>query len=151
MKARNMATIFAVLAFREKLSKRLIVAIVLVTAASLTLSFEGTSGFRFNIGSLLVLGAAFLGVLFGVVLLREEPGIRFYMGLAIMMVATVLLIKDTIFLQHTHEHSHSHTHAHCHVHTHTHIHGEDEAAHSHTHESIEGHEHAHSLLSGMTH
>jgi len=243
-------SLIAFLAFREKLSKRLIVAIVLVTAASLTLSFEGTSGFRFNIGSLLVLGAAccwglennctrmlsdkssvqittikgvfsglgslivalvvgeplpeavwilcvmvlgfvayglsinfyikaqkdlgaaktsayysiapFLGVLFGVVLLREEPGIRFYMGLAIMMVATVLLIKDTISLQHTHEHSHSHTHehshgdlihthAHCHVHTHTHIHGEDEAAHSHTHESIEGHEHAHSLLSGMTH
>lgn len=98
--------------------------------------------------------APFLGVLFGVVLLRERPGIQFYSGLAIMIGATVLMVKDTISLQHTHEHCHSHTHEHahgglihshehCHVHSHTHIHGEDEAAHGHTHRAIEGHDHSH--------
>lgn len=228
--------------FREKLSKRLIVAIALVTAASVTLSFEGTGSFQFHTGSLLVLGAAccwglennctrmlsnkssvqvttikgffagigslivalivgerfpdfiwilavmvlgfvayglsinfyikaqkdlgaaktsayysvspFLGVLFGVLLLRERPGIQFYIGIIIMIGATVLMVKDTISLQHTHEHSHSHTHEHthgnlihshehCHIHSHTHIHGQDEAAHGHTHSIIEGHDHSH--------
>lgn len=228
--------------FREKLSKRLIVAIILVTAASIALSFEGMGSFRFNAGSLLVLGAAccwglennctrmlsnkssvqittikgifsglgslivalcvgeripdilwilavmllgfvayglsinfyikaqkdlgaaktsayysvapFLGVVFGVLILGERPGIQFYIGLVIMIAATVLMVKDTISLQHTHEHSHSHTHEHAHgnmihshehshIHSHTHIHGEDEAAHGHTHNTIEGHDHSH--------
>jgi len=228
--------------FREKLSGRLVAAIILVTAASITLSFEGQASIRFNGGSLLVLAAAccwglennctrmlsskssvqvttikgvfsglgslsvaliageqfpgvlwiaavmllgfvayglsinfyikaqkdlgaaktsayysvapFLGVLFGVLLLQERPGIQFYMGLVIMILATVLMVKDTISLQHTHEHSHSHTHEHahgdlvhshehCHVHSHTHIHGEDENAHGHTHNTIEGHDHGH--------
>jgi len=235
-------SLIAFFVFRESLSKRLVAAIALVTAASITLSFEGTGSFQFNIGSLLVLGAAccwglennctrmlsskssvqvttikgvfsglgslsvaliageqfpgvlwiaavmllgfvayglsinfyikaqkdlgaaktsayysvapFLGVLFGVLLLQERPGIQFYMGLVIMILATVLMVKDTISLQHTHEHSHSHTHEHahgdlvhshehCHVHSHTHIHGEDENAHGHTHNTIEGHDHGH--------
>ena len=235
-------SLIAFLLFREKLSKRLIVAIALVTAASITLSFEGLGSLRFNTGSLLVLGAAccwglennctrmlsnkssvqvttikglfsglgslivalivgeqppvvvwilavmflgfvayglsinfyikaqkdlgaaktsayysvapFLGVLFGVLLLRERPDARFYIGLAIMIGATVLIVKDTISLQHTHEHSHSHihehahadvihSHEHCHIHSHTHIHGEDEAVHGHTHSTIEGHDHSH--------
>jgi len=235
-------SLIAFFAFREKLSKRLIVAIALMTAASVTLSFEGTGSLQFNTGSLLVIGAAccwglennctrmlsnkssvqittikgvfsglgsltvalivgeqipgtvwvlavmglgfvayglsinfyikaqknlgaaktsayysvapFLGVLFGVLLLRERPGIQFYIGLAIMVFATVLMVRDTISLQHTHEHSHNHTHEHahgslihshehCHVHSHTHIHGEDETAHGHTHSTIEGHDHSH--------
>jgi len=235
-------SLIAFFLFREKLSKRLVTAIVLVTAASITLSFEGMGSFRFNTGSLLVLGAAccwglennctrmlsnkssvqvttikgifsglgslivasivgeqvpnviwvfavmllgfiayglsinfyikaqkdlgaaktsayysvapFLGVLFGVLFLRERTGIRFYIGLAIMVVATALMVKDTISLQHTHEHSHNHTHQHTHgdlihthkhshIHNHTHIHGEDETAHGHTHNTIEGHNHSH--------
>ena len=235
-------SLIAFFAFREKLSKRLIAAIALVTAASITLSFEGTGSFRFNTGSLLVLGAAccwglennctrmlsnrssvqvttikgifsglgslivaliigeqipgfiwalivmllgfvayglsinfyikaqkdlgaaktsayysvapFLGVLFGVLLLGEKPGIQFYVGLVIMIGATVLMVKDTISLQHTHEHSHSHTHEHAHgslihshehshIHSHTHIHGEDENTHGHSHSTIEGHDHSH--------
>lgn len=100
--------------------------------------------------------APFLGVLFGVILLRERPGVQFYVGLAIMIGATVLMVKDTIALQHTHAHSHTHTHQHAHgdlvhshehthVHTHTHIHGEDEAFHAHTHETMEDHEHLHTM------
>ena len=235
-------SLIAFFAFREKLSKQLLAAIALVTVASITLSFEGMGSFRFNTGSLLVLGAAccwglennctrmlsnkssvqittikgifsgigslivalvvgeqlpgivwmlavmilgfvayglsinfyikaqkelgaaktsayysvapFLGVLFGVLLLREQPGVRFYVGLAIMIVATVLMVKDSISLQHTHEHTHVHTHEHshgdlrhihehAHVHSHTHIHGADEAVHSHTHGSMEEHNHSH--------
>ena len=235
-------SLIAFFAFREKLSKQLIAAIVMVTAASVTLSFEGAGSLQFNSGSLLVLAAAccwglennctrmlsnkssvqittikgvfsgigslivaltvgeklpgiiwalavmalgfvayglsinfyikaqkdlgaaktsayysvapFLGVLFGVLLLREELGIQFYLGLAIMIGATVLMVKDTISLQHTHEHSHSHTHEHAHgdlihahehshTHSHTHIHGQDESAHGHTHHTLDGHDHSH--------
>lgn len=235
-------SLIAFFVFREKLSNRLIIAIALVTAASITLSFEGTGSFRFNTGSLLVLAAAccwglennctrmlsnkssvqittikgifsglgslivaliageqipgivwilavmilgfvayglsinfyikaqkdlgaaktsayysvapFLGVVFGVLLLREKPGMQFYIGLAIMIGATVLMVKDTISLQHTHEHIHRHTHEHthgsmrhthehCHIHSHTHIHGEDESTHEHTHNIMEGHNHSH--------
>ena len=235
-------SLIAFFAFREKLSKQLIAAVVMVTAASVTLSFEGAGSLQFNSGSLLVLAAAccwglennctrmlsnkssvqittikgifsgigslivaltvgeklpgiiwalavmalgfvayglsinfyikaqkdlgaaktsayysvapFLGVLFGVLLLREELGIRFYLGLAIMIGATVLMVKDTISLQHTHEHSHSHTHEHAHgdlvhahehshTHSHTHIHGQDESAHGHTHHTLDGHDHSH--------
>ncbi|MBR2423202.1 MAG: EamA family transporter [Oscillospiraceae bacterium] len=236
-------SLIAFLVFREKLSKRLTVAIVLVTAASIALSFEGEGSFQFNTGSLLVLGAAccwglennctrmlsnkssvqittlkgifsglgslivafvagenipgllwigavlllgfvayglsinfyikaqkdlgaaktsayysiapFLGVIFGVLLLREQPGLHFYLGMVIMITATVLMVKDTISLQHTHEHCHIHTHEHSHgdiihthehnhIHSHTHTHGEDSNNHEHTHKAIP-HEHLHTV------
>ena len=174
----------AFLTFKEMLSKRLIFAIVLVSIASITLSFEGKGSFQFNTGSLLVLAASccwglennctrmlsskssvqittikglfsglgslivafsisekipeimyimavlllgfvayglsinfyikaqkhlgaaktsayysiapFLGVFFGIVLLNETPCIQFYIGLVIMIIAIVLMIKDTI-------------------------------------------------------
>lgn len=174
----------AFLIFKEMLSKRLTFAIVLVTIASITLSFEGKGSFQFNTGSLLVLAASccwglennctrmlsskssvqittikglfsglgslivalivgenlpeiiwmmavlllgfvayglsinfyikaqkhlgaaktsayysvapFLGVFFGIVLLNETPCIQFYIGLVIMIIAIVLMIKDTI-------------------------------------------------------
>ena len=236
-------SLIAFFVFKEALSKRLTIAIILVTIASITLSFEGAGSFQFNTGSLLVLGAAccwglennctrmlsakssvqittikgifsglgslaialcigeklpgiawllaavvlgfvayglsinfyiqaqkhlgaaktsayysvapFLGVVFSFLLFAEMPGIQFFIGLAIMVVATVLMVKDTISLQHDHEHSHLHTHEHSHgdvihthehthTHSHTHIHGEDESAHSHNHCSEIPHEHAHS-------
>lgn len=235
-------SLIALFVFREKLSGRLVMAILLVTVASITLSFEGEGSFRFNYGSLFVLAAAccwglennctrmlsskssvqittikgifsglgsllialvigetipgvylilfvmllgfvayglsinfyikaqkelgaaktsayysvapFLGVFFGILFLGERPGIRFYAGLLIMVAATVLMVKDTIALQHTHEHTHVHTHehrhgdlvhshAHEHMHAHTHVHGEDEGAHGHEHKVIEGHDHEH--------
>ena len=48
----------AFLIFKEMLSKKLTLAIVLVTIASITLSFEGKGSFQFNTGSLLVLAAS---------------------------------------------------------------------------------------------
>ena len=237
-------SMIAFFAFREALSKRLTLAIILVTFASIALSFEGEGSFQFNMGSLLVLGAAccwglennctrmlsskssvqittikgtfsglgslvialvigekipdilwigavlllgfvayglsinfyikaqknlgaaktsayysiapFLGVAFGMLLLNERPGIQFYVGLTIMIVATILMVKDTIGLQHTHEHTHIHihehrhgdlvhTHSHEHIHTHTHIHEGDESIHDHPFEgdNEEAHCHAH--------
>ena len=235
-------SLIAFFVFREQLSRRLTLAIALVTLASAVLSFEGAGAFRFDAGSVLVLGAAccwgmennctrmlsnkssvqittikgifsglgsltvalvigesipglaligavallgfvayglsinfyiqaqaslgaaktsayysiapFLGVFFGMVLLGERPGIQFYLGLALMIAATVLMVKDTIALQHTHEHSHTHTHEHSHgnqvhthehthVHSHTHVHGTDETLHDHEHGDISGHDHLH--------
>ena len=239
-------SLIAFFVFRETLSRQLTLAILLVTAASIALSFEGEGSFRFNIGSLLMLGAAccwglennctrmlsskssvqittikgtfsglgslvialvigekipgilwigavfllgfvayglsinfyikaqkdlgaaktsayysiapFLGVAFGMLLLNERPGLQFYIGLVIMIVATVLMVKDTIGLQHTHEHYHVHTHEHRHgdlvhthvhehCHTHTHIHGENEALHDHRFDpdSSEAHCHEHAV------
>ena len=51
-------TMIALVAFREAVSKRLWIAIALITLASALLSFEGSESFRFSIGSLFVLLAA---------------------------------------------------------------------------------------------
>lgn len=236
-------SLIALLVFKEVLSRRLWLAIFLVTLASILLSFEGAGSFRFNRGSLLVLlasvcwgfennctrmlsskssiqittvkgifsglgslsialcvgeqvpgivwifaamtlgfvayglsinyyiraqkelGAAktsayyalapFLGVLLSMLVFGERPAPVFYLGLLLMGVATWLMVKDSVSLQHTHRHVHIHTHAHTHgglththehshVHEHTHIHGTDESAHEHTHAHLDGHDHAHS-------
>ena len=236
-------SLIAFLIFREVLSKRLTLAIVLVTFASILLSFEGEGSFAFNTGSLLVLGASvcwgfennctrmlsskssvqittikgicsglgslvialllgehlpgilwiaaalllgfvsyglsinfyiraqknlgaaktsayysvapFLGAVLGMLLLGERPTAPFCFGFVVMVAATILMVKDTVSLQHTHEHTHIHshehrhgglvhTHEHEHSHQHTHIHGQEEAVHSHSHEHLDGHDHRHS-------
>lgn len=235
-------SVIAAIFFREVLSRKLICAIGLVTLASIILGFEGVGTFRFNVGSLYVLGATccwglennctralsshssvqittikglccglgslvlaffagerlpsplfvlavlvlgfvayglsinfyilaqkdlgaaktsayysiapFLGVLFAMILLGERPGLQFYIGLALMIAATVLMIHDSIALQHTHEHTHVHchehrhgdlvhTHAHSHTHTHAHIHGSEEQMHEHQHDDLSDHDHVH--------
>ena len=50
-------SLIALLVFKEIISRKLWLAIVLVTVASIILSFEGTGSFEFNIGSLFVFGA----------------------------------------------------------------------------------------------
>ena len=236
-------SLIAWLLFREKLSRRLGFAIVLVTFASIVLGYEGSESLRFGAGSALVLAAAccwglennctrmlsrcssvqittikgifsglgslivafcageslpglrwipailllgfvayglsinfyikaqkelgaaktsawysiapFLGVVFGIVFLGERPDGRFFLGLGLMVLATLLMVFDTISLQHTHEHAHTHchehrhgdqlhTHEHTHIHAHNHIHGADETTHDHQHAVIENHDHPHS-------
>ena len=240
-------SLIAFFVFKEVLSKRLIVAIGLVTLASIILGFEGAGSFQFNTGSVLVLAAAccwglennctrmlsskssiqittikgifsglgsltvalilgeklpglgwilavlllgfvayglsinfyikaqkdlgaaktsayysiapFLGAFFGMLILGERPAIQFYIGLAIMIAATVLMVRDTVGLQHTHQHTHSHchehhhgstvhTHEHSHTHTHTHIHTGDESIHNHTHNDLQEHHHGHDRVGG---
>ena len=51
-------SLIALVVFKEVVSKKLWVAIGLVTLASVILTFEGAGTFSFNIGSLMVLGAA---------------------------------------------------------------------------------------------
>lgn len=235
-------SLFAFLIFREFLSKRLWIAICLVTLASILLSFEGAGSFTFHSGSLLVLAAAccwglennctrmlssksslqittikgicsglgsllialtvgeklpgpawmlatallgfvsyglsinyyikaqkelgaaktsayysiapFLGAALGMAILREPPTPLFFLGLLVMLLASLLLSTDTVSLQHSHEHTHIHTHAHIHggivhthphshTHTHSHIHGQDESLHTHFHEELENHNHTH--------
>ena len=40
--------------------------------------------------------APFLGAAFGMVLLGERPGFQFYIGLTVMLAATVLMIRDAM-------------------------------------------------------
>lgn len=235
-------SLIAFFAFKELLSRRLVLAIGLIALASTILGFEGAGSFRFSLGSLLVLGAAccwglennctrmlsskssvqittikgigsglgslvvalvlgetipdvvwilaalalgfvayglsinfyikaqkelgaaktsayysvapFLGVVFGVLILGERPGLQFFLGLLLMVMATVLLVRDTIGLQHTHTHSHDHahlhrhgalehSHPHSHTHTHSHIHGDDETVHDHGYDGEDDHDHIH--------
>lgn len=87
--------------------------------------------------------APFLGVAFSVALLGERPGVQFFAACLIMITATILMIKDSIALQHTHEHEHIHTHEHTHKHTHTHVHEGEENMHTHQHSEMMEHEHVH--------
>ena len=50
-------SLIALFIFKEIISRRLWIAIALVTVASIVLSFEGAGAFSFNIGSLFVFGA----------------------------------------------------------------------------------------------
>ena len=235
-------SLLALLLFHEVISRRLWLAIALVTLASGILSFEGEGAFSLNGGSLLVLlaclcwglennctrkisnksaeeivifkgfgsglgslvialavgerlpavstigmilalgfvayglsircyilaqkdlGAAktsayysiapFLGVAFSMALLGERPGLSFYVALLVMVLATVLIARDTVALQHAHLHSHvhthahshggyTHTHAHTHSHSHLHVHQAGDALHTHSHQELPGHDHVH--------
>lgn len=177
-------SIIAMVIFKEVISAKLWIAIALVTVASVVLSFEGAGAFRFNMGSVFVLGAClcwgmennctrmisnkssveivvikgifsglgslivalvmgekfppvqwllcvlalgfvayglsihfyimaqkdlgaaktsayysiapFLGGAFGMIFLRERPGLQFYAALIIMIISTVFMVKDTL-------------------------------------------------------
>ncbi len=235
-------SLIALFIFKEAISKRLWIAIAMVTFASILLGFEGADSFRFSIGSVFVLGACvcwgfennctkmlsskssieivtikgccsglgsliialsvgeqlptwkwicavlvlgfiayglsinfyilaqkdlgaartsafysiapFLGVAFGMALLGERPGLRFYIALTIIALSTVIMIKDSVALRHLHQHTHVHTHEHCHgdmvhthehshMHTHHHVHDSDEKVHTHAHATTETHDHQH--------
>ena len=101
--------------------------------------------------------APFLGVAFSMILLKERPGLQFWFAAAIMVFATVLMVKDTVSLQHTHIHSHTHTHEHrhgqlvhshehTHEHSHIHTHGAEEGNHDHKHHDLKEHNHTHAAL-----
>lgn len=235
-------SLLALFLFKEVISRRLTLAILLVTAASILLGFEGEGSFAMNRGSLFVLAACtcwgmennctkmissksaveiviikgccsgmgsliiglllgeqipalkwilcilllgfvayglsicfyikaqkklgaaktsayysaapFLGVTFSMLLLGERPEMQFYAALLIMVIATVLMIRDNIRLQHTHEHCHTHSHAHSHgsithvhvhthCHSHLHVHDNNEENHDHPHRDLGDHDHLH--------
>ena len=90
--------------------------------------------------------APFIGVAFSLFLFPEIPNVSFWFGLVLMILATWLLINDTIGIQHTHEHTHQHIVIHrtargpkevTESYTHSHF-------HAHENESEEVHKHSHS-------
>lgn len=93
--------------------------------------------------------APFIGAILSFILLRDIPSSMFFISLPIMIIGTVLLLKEEHHHSHIHEaiqheHRHNHTDGH-HEHEHT-----DEQiiingyhSHSHTHKNIE-HDHPHS-------
>lgn len=102
--------------------------------------------------------APFLGAAFSVFLFREVPGIQFIASLPIMILGTVLLLKE----EHIHLHRHikiEHEHRHCHNdlhHTHvyqgsnlskdgyhSHVHQHNETEHDHLHTPNIHHRHSH--------
>ena len=177
-------SLIALVVFKEFISKKLWIAIGLVTLASVILTFEGAGSFSFNIGSLMVLGAAtcwgfennctrmlshksseeiviikgifsglgsliaaciigeqlpaliyivavlilgfvsyglsinfyimaqanlgaaktsayysiapFLGVAFSLFMLGERPGVQFYIALFVLLLGTLLIVRDTL-------------------------------------------------------
>ena len=177
-------SVIALIIFKESVSKKLWLAIGLVTLASVILTFEGAESFRFNAGSLYVVGAClcwglennctkmlsskssteittikgcfsglgsllvafllgermpewhfillvlllgfvayglsiklyitaqkdlgaaktsafysvapFIGVLMSLAILKEVPHLQFYIGLVVMIFATIIMIKDTM-------------------------------------------------------
>ncbi len=79
--------------------------------------------------------APFLGVGFSFLLLGEQPGPRFYLALALMIISTLIMVRDTLGkasmvpgYAHTHAHRHGTT-----VHTHEHRHSILSPLHVHLH------------------
>ncbi len=59
--------------------------------------------------------APFLGVAFSMLFIGERPAWQFYLALSIMIISTVIMVKDTIELQHTHKHTSLENHDHIHL------------------------------------
>lgn len=87
--------------------------------------------------------APFIGVALSFLLLRESVPAMFWPGLALMAIATYVLITDSIHTQHTHEHTHdlviehahgSLTHSHLVTVTHSHLHTHGAGSDDHTHD-----------------
>lgn len=134
MKTKNIATTLAILAAA--------LYAINVPISKLLMEHIGTT----MMAGLLYLGAAktsayysvapFLGVAFSMLFVGERPGWQFYIALFIMIVSTVIMVKDTIELQHIHEHEHIHTH------------DKDEEQHTHKHITLENHDHVHLTVIG---
>ncbi len=82
--------------------------------------------------------APFLGVGFSFLFLGEKPGVQFYLALAVMILSTVIMVKDTMGKEamlpgyaHSHAHKHGNT-----VHTHQHRHITINPVHIHLHGHI---------------
>ncbi len=93
--------------------------------------------------------APFIGVILSFILLRDTPSIMFFISLPIMIIGTVLLLKEKHYHTHMHkamQHEHRHNHDDAH-HNHEHAPGQviinGYHSHMHTHKAIE-HTHPHS-------
>jgi len=82
--------------------------------------------------------APFIGTFLSFVIFKEKPTWTYFLGLAIMILGTIIVVVDTLAKKHTHIHKHLITHTHDgSTHTHT-----IEHEHSHNH-YLSGHNHQH--------
>ncbi len=102
--------------------------------------------------------APFIGAILSFILLRDTPSLMFYISLPIMIIGTILLLKEEHIhahihkaLQHEHRHNHTDGH-HDHEHTveqviingyHSHMHTHKAIEHVHPHSPDINHRHAH--------
>lgn len=80
--------------------------------------------------------APFIGVLLSFVLLNETLTYQYFIALLIMLLGTVLVVVDTIIMNHSHVHSHTYVHTHdevTHVHTIMHNHNHNHISEKHLH------------------
>lgn len=86
--------------------------------------------------------APFIGTFLSFLIFREEPSWAYFLGLAIMILGTVIVVTDTLAKEHTHPHKHRITHTHggsTHTHTieheHLHHHYLSDKRHRHLHKN----------------
>lgn len=103
--------------------------------------------------------APFVGAILSFIICGDIPSIMFFVSLPIMIIGTILLLKEEHSHVHNHEvvqHEHKHCHTDCHhnhIHTkeqelsgngyHTHVHVHEQIEHSHEHAPDIHHRHAH--------
>ena len=88
--------------------------------------------------------APFIGTFFSFIIFREMPSWTYFVGLAIMILGTVIVVIDTLTKKHKHSHRHvithmhdGSTHSHTIEHTHEHNHYFSEKQHRHYHKKTE--------------
>lgn len=88
--------------------------------------------------------APFIGTLLSFIIFKEKPTWAYFLGLAIMIWGTVIVVIDTLAKKHTHTHKHTVTHTHdgsTHSHTieheHEHNHYLTDKKHRHVHKTTE--------------
>ena len=90
--------------------------------------------------------APFVGAFLSFVFLREQLSWIYLLALAVMIVGTVLVVKDTLIRHHAHKHQHTFTHTHdgtththtvVHSHEHNHYVTDDNHRHRHTQKELE--------------
>ncbi len=90
--------------------------------------------------------APFIGVAMSAVFLKERFSMMFIVALVIMIIGTVLIVRDTLIHSHKHAHTHliththdgsTHTHAIKHLHDHAHVISEGKHGHTHSVEELE--------------
>lgn len=87
--------------------------------------------------------APFIGTFLSFVIFKEKPTLAYFIGLAIMILGTVIVVVDTLAKKHNHTHKHTVTHTHdgsTHTHTleheHEHNHYLSDKKHHHFHKEM---------------
>ena len=87
--------------------------------------------------------APFVGTFLSFLILQEELSWTYFLGLAIMIAGTILVVLDTLTKKHSHLHehviTHTHdgsTHRHTIIHEHEHNHMINEERHGHNHKAV---------------